>query len=189
MTSRRRQFAEDRRNKEKSGLPVQGEPSFLVIGRLQRPHGITGEIIMGLLTDFPERIKKGKKVFLGEDHLEVKINSVKDHPKGVMITFAGFTSREDIAEYTNSYVYVSLDDIPSLPDGEYYHHQLLGMSVHSQEGEVLGVVSEILETGANDVFLVLDPEGKEILVPNIDHVVLKVDVNKKIIEINRLKGI
>lgn len=188
MSSKRRQMAAKRRNK-KAGSPIAGEPVFLVVGRLHKPHGLKGEVQMGVMTDFPERLKPGVKVFVGEGHEEMEIQSLRDHGGGLLVRFAGTEGREDVEGLRNKMVYVRADDRPKLPEGEYYQHEIIGLDVVSDEGQVLGALVEILETGANNVYVVRDKTGNELLLPAIDEVVLGIDLRKGRIRVHVLDGL
>lgn len=159
-----------------TGSPHEGEPLYLVIGKFKRPHGIRGEILFDVVTDFPERIKKGKKVYVSEEHKEEEIAAVRSHQKGLLIKLTGKDTLEDLEHVRNKWVYVKAEDLPPLPDGEYYFHQLTNMKVYNEHGEYLGVIREVLETGANDVYLLETPEGKELLLPAIGDVIKKISV-------------
>ncbi len=89
----------------------------------------------------------------------------------------------------NQYVYVRADQLDSLAEDEYYHHQILGLQVFSDSGEPLGVVTTILETGSNDVLVVQSPTGKEILLPVIDEVILRIDLAGGTIRVHLLPGL
>ena len=166
-----------------TGSPPSGEPVFLAIGRLQRAHGLRGELLMEVLTDFPERIVPGKKVYTGEGHTLRTFRSVRSMNQGALVAFEGFDSPESAGELRNQMVYVRTDELPELPDGEYYHHQLLGLTVVDQDGKSLGQLMEILQTGANDVYIIKSPEGVEQLLPATNEVILKVDLNQNIIQV------
>jgi 16S rRNA processing protein RimM len=188
MSSKRRQIAAKRRNK-KAGSPTAGEPVFLVVGRLQRPHGLKGEVLMGLMTDFPERLQPGTKVYVGEAYEEFEIQSRREHGSRLLVRFAGHEQREKAEAFRNKMVYVRADDRPKLPEGEYYQHEMIGLTVVSDEGETLGVISEILETGANDVYIVKNEAGKDLLLPAIDEVVIAIDIQARTIKVHLLEGL
>ncbi len=190
MTSRRRKAAERRRKKKHgTGSPPIGEPAFLLVGRLGRPHGIRGEILMKVMTDFPERIQPGEIFFLGADHIPVTVTGIRHHNKGLLIGLDGFNSREAVAELSNKDLFVSVDDRPPLPDGEFYMHELIGMHVISDEGQSLGILAEIIETGANNVFVVRGEDGTEVLLPNTEEVVLEIDVGSKRMRVHLIEGL
>ena len=170
-----------------TGSPT-GEPLYLSVGFLRRPHGVKGEIIMDLHTDFPERMKKGRKLFVGEDHKPMTLTNVRPHQSGLLVKFGDIDTPEDAGIYRNQWVYVQTKDVP-LPDGQHYKHQLLGLKVVDESDVPLGELVEILETGANDVYVVKDDSGKEILLPNIPSVVLELDIDRGFLRVHLLEGL
>ncbi len=162
--------------KEKTGSRTQHEPVFLAIGKLRRPHGVDGEWLMDVLTDFPERIKKGKEVYFGENRLKCLINSVRMANKGMLIRLDMENADDSPQGWGNQLLYVNAEKIPPLPVGHFYHHQIIGMNVVDENGNVVGVISSILETGANDVYVVVREGKPEVLLPAIASVILNVDI-------------
>jgi 16S rRNA processing protein RimM len=190
MTSRRRQQAARRRNKRQTpGPPPTGGPEFLLVGVVRRPHGVKGEVLLAVLTDFPERLQPGVVVYLGEDFVPQALASRRGHNDGLLVRFEGVSSRDDVADWSSRSVYVRADDRPPLPEGEYYLHQLLGLNVVTEDGEALGVLADVLETGANPVYLVRAPEGKEILLPGIPDVILKIDIPRGMMTVRLMEGL
>lgn len=167
-----------------TGSPKPGEPVFLSVGHLLRAHGLIGEMVLHIQTDFPERIKKGKTVYCGTEHQKLMITAVREHSRYVLVSFKGINSQETARKFTNKILYVKSNEIDPLPDGLFYHHELLGMDVFDEAGTKLGVLTEILETGANEVFLVSSPDGKEILIPAIENVLLGVQKEEKRINVH-----
>ncbi len=191
MSSRRRQAAANRRNKnqKKTGSPQLGEPAFLLVGIMRRPHGVRGEMQMTVQTDFPERIQPGVKFFLGEEHREVKIDTVRTMNKGLILKFEEFNNREELSGLQNMRLYVPVDQVPALPDGEFYQFQLLGLEVVTDEDQSLGKVVEFIDTGANLVYVVHDENDKEVLLPDIDEVILNIDLENKKITVHIIEGL
>lgn len=151
------------------------EQGFVVIGKLRRSHGVRGDMLFEVMTDFPERIKKGKTVYVGEEFEEKIVTGARKHHIGLILHLAGYDSPEEVGVLRNQMVYSRIEDLPELQDGEIYHHQLIGMEVVTEDGELLGTLSEIMETGANDVLIIHDEEGNETLLPDIESVVLGID--------------
>jgi 16S rRNA processing protein RimM len=190
MTSRRRQAAERRRRKQQgTGLPLVGEPAFLLVGKLRRPHGVKGEMVMAVITDFPERLKPGVTLHMGNNYAPVVIASTRHHNQGLLVRLEGYHSREEVEHLRNQALFVRADDRPPLPEGEYYLHEIIGMQVITDEGEELGVLAEMIETGANNVYVVKRIEGPDVLLPDIEEVVLEVDVKKKQMKVHLLEGL
>lgn len=171
-----------------SGSPT-GEPVYLVIGYLRRPHGVRGEIIMDLHTDFPDRIKSGRKVLIGEKHQPLTLDTVRVHNTGLLISFNGVDTPEDAGKYRNQWVYVKASEVPPLPEGKYYKYELIGLDVVDENGNPLGKLTEILETGANDVYVVRDDSGKEILLPAIPSVILDLNMGRRLLRVHLLDGL
>lgn len=174
-----------------SGSPAHGEPEFLVVGKLRRPHGLRGDILMSVLTDFPERLVPENRFYVGEDHQLLNVREVHWHGKNVLIAFEGYTDRESVGIFRNQMLSVRLDELPSLEDGEMYQHQMLGLKViQDVDNVLLGTVEKIIETGgANDVMLVIAEDGTELLLPDIDSVVLDIDIDRKEMRVHVLPGL
>jgi 16S rRNA processing protein RimM len=173
---------------QNSGSP-KGEPIYLAIGFLRRPHGVQGEIIMDLHTDFPERIKTGRKVYVGEKHEAFTIGAVRPHATGLLVKIRGFDTPETAGRFRNQWVYVRSSEVPALPEGKYYKHELIGLTVMTDTNEKLGILNEVLETGANDVYVVVQEDGKEILLPAIADVVLDVNMSDRVVKVHLIDGL
>ena len=183
------QKSEHASSRPESGSPNVGGPEFLVIGKLRKPHGLRGEILMSVWTDFPERITPGVELLVGRDYQPLVVRSVRWHRQDMLIAFEGYQDRERAGELRNQLLYVRAADRPALEEGEYYLHQLLGLQVISDDGRHLGQVVRIIETGANDVFVVQASDGREILLPDIESVVLGIDITRGEISVHLLPGL
>lgn len=166
-----------------------GEPVYLVVGFLRRAHGLRGEMIMDLHTDFPERLQNGRKLFVGEERKPMTLSGSRPHAKGMLVKFKGIETPEQAGELRNQWVYVRAADVPDLPEGKIYQHELFGYEVVDDQGNTLGELVEILETGANNVYVVRDPSGKEILLPAIPSVVLEIDAERRVMRVHLLEGL
>lgn len=171
-----------------AGSPEQGEPAFLVIGKIRRPHGVRGDVLMEIHTDFPERIQPGVVVYIGEQTQRHQIVARRNHREGLLIRLEGYTTPEAAGELRNQWVYVRADDRPPLEEGEYYHHEILGMMVFDETQGFIGWVREILSTGANDVLVVKNEQGGEQLIPFADDWIQDVDVAQKRLKVTILQG-
>jgi 16S rRNA processing protein RimM len=165
-----------------TGSPDQGESVFILIGKIQRSHGVEGDVLVHSISDAPERFAPGTTVWVGEEHQEYRIQSRRFADRTQIIHFRGIKNPEEVAAIRNKLVYIQQSSLPPLPEGEYYHFQLIGLTVEDESGVQIGVLNEVLTTGANDVYAVLDAEGKEILFPAVESVVILTDIaNKKMV--------
>lgn len=170
------------KHEDETGSP-QGEPVYLAVGKLRRPHGVRGELTMDVQTDFPERLHAGKRIFVGEEHQPYRIQNVRSTHQGLIVHLSGLENPEDAGQLRNQMVYVSVKDLPALPQGEYYFHQIIGLPVVDETGQELGLLAEILETGANDVYIVRNVSGEELLLPDRPEVILEVNLEAKQIRV------
>lgn len=173
----------------KSGSPSKGEPVYLAVGALRRPHGVHGAILLEVYTDFPERLTEGSIVFLGGKHTPIKIRQLRHHNDGLLLGLDGIETPEAVGRLRNQVVYVKTADRPKLPEGQFYHHQLIGIRVMEDSGNELGSLTDIIVTGANDVYVVTNGDGREILLPAIRDVILSVDINENSMTVHLIPGL
>ena len=174
-----------------------GEPVLLVVGKIRRPHGLAGEALVEVYNDFPEPLLPNTVVFAGEAHQPLTIQRHRMHNKGLLLTFEGITAPEQVGYFRNQMLYMPAVDRPPLEEGKYYqhgravtyHHQMLGLSVVDESGQELGELTEILKTGANDVYVVKRADASELLLPAISEVVLDVDLPRKRMRVHLLPGL
>ena len=172
-----------------TGSSPKEEPVFVVIGKFRKPHGIQGEIRMTVLTDFPDLIKQGLTIYVGGKYQPYKINTLRWHGEDLLVSLEEMPDRTAVEIFRNILVYVKSEDIPEPPEGEYYLHQLIGVEVITDEGEILGKLTEVILTGANDVYLVRPAQGKEILLPAIEEVVLDIDLEERTMLVHVIPGL
>lgn len=167
----------------------QPEPRYLAIGRILRPHGIAGELRVEVFTDFPERLSTLEFLYVGSSYRRYTLHSVRSHQGCLLLRLVEITDRNAAELLRNQIVWVSSADAVPLEEGEYYFHQLLGMQVSTEAGEVLGEIVEVLDTpGANDVYVVHGLRG-EVLIPAIRDVVLSIDIQAGHMVIRPLPGL
>ncbi len=172
-----------------AGPPTAGGLAFLVVGKVRRPHGVHGDVVVEIYTDFPERLVPKKAIFLGEKHLKLTIARRRQHNEGLLLGFEGVSSPEQAGRYRNQILSIIASETPELPEGRYYFHELLDLTVTDEAENILGTLTEILETGANDVYVVKTPNRRELLLPAIPEVVLNVDLEAKKIIVRLLPGL
>ncbi len=155
---------------------VRGEaPTHLIIGRVAAPWGHRGEVRVKVETDFPERFADLRTVYVGADLKPYRVEGARLHKGDVVLKLAGVDDPDQAAALRGDLLYVPVSEAVPLGKDEYYHYQILGLDVYTTLGEHLGQVSEILETGGNDVYVV-SGIGREVLIPALAHVVQEVDL-------------
>lgn len=173
---------------------TESEPRFLLIGEILRPHGLTGELRMRVLTSYPERLPDLEKVYIGEDPesskvTEYPIEHVRMHQQYALLKLKTVNDRDQADRLRELFVMVALDDAVPLDEGEIYLYQLIGLNVQTQEGRSLGKITDILETGANDVLVVQNDRDGEILIPATDETIISTDMESGIIVVNPPEGL
>lgn len=164
---------------------------MLQVGVITQTHGIRGEVKVFPTTDDAARFKKLKKVTLdnGKERRELEIASVKFFKNLVILKFKGIDNINDVEKYKKAPLYVAREDAVPLGENEYFIADLIGLKVVSDEGENLGVLDDVLQTGANDVYVVKCDNGEEILVPAIKDCVKNVDIEGNEITLHLLPGL
>lgn len=161
------------------------------VGVLTSPHGVRGEIKVYPTTDDPRRFKRLKEVILdtGKESRILEVEGVKFSKQMVIMKFKGFDTPEDIAKYRQCSIYVTRENAVRLGRDEYFIADLMGLKVLNEEDEEIGVLREVLETGANDVYIIDLHDGRELLLPAIKDCVLDVDIEGGQIKIHILDGL
>lgn len=163
---------------------------FLQVGVISSTHGIRGEVKVFPTTDDPMRFKKLKKVLLdtGRERLELEVQSVRFFKQFAIMKFKGIDNINDIERYKGKGLFVPREDAVPLGEDEYYIADLIGMEVFTEDGH-FGVVRDVMETGANEVYIVESDEHGEVLIPAIRQCVLDVNVEEKKMKIRLLDGL
>ncbi len=163
---------------------------FLQVGVISSTHGIRGEVKVFPTTDDPVRFKKLKNVLLdtGREQLELEVQSVKFFKQFVIVKFKGIDNINDIEMYKGKSLLIPREDAVALGKDEYYIADLIGMEVFTEEGR-FGVLKDVMETGANEVYIIASDEHGEVLVPAIRQCILDVDIKEKKMKIHLMEGL
>ncbi|MBL1228433.1 ribosome maturation factor RimM [Enterococcus sp. BWB1-3] len=154
---------------------------YLNVGKIVNTQGIKGEVRVISQTDFPElRYKKGAMLTLfqdGKKPIELVIKSHRKHKNFDIVSFEDHSNINDVEKYRDGILKIAKDQIGELEEDEFYYHEIIGLKVIDEEGNELGKVKEILSPGANDVWVVQRVKKKDLLLPYIESVVKKVDLD------------
>jgi 16S rRNA processing protein RimM len=150
---------------------------FLIIGKILKPFGVRGELKVEILTDFPERFASLRQVFIGDGAKSFSVEGARRHGGAALLKLAGIDTPEGAATLREELVYVALEDAVALPENRVYLYQLIGLRVKTTEGQSLGEITDVLDTRANDVYIVHDGT-REILLPAIPDVVKEINLER-----------
>jgi len=173
---------------KKSGSLKKSEPEFLAVGKLRKPFGLTGEMKFESYINDLDVFTQGKEIFLGKSFTRRKIASMRKSGNSLLLRLEGVNNPEDARILANQILFTQAENLPELEEGNYYYKQLIGIRVEDSEGNQMGEIVEIIETGANDVYVIFNKEEeKEILIPAIQSVILKIDIESNLMVVNRLE--
>ena len=170
---------------------MENMEQFLRVGVISSTHGIRGEVKVYPTTDDPERFLDLDEVILdtGREHKILEIEGVKFFMNQVILKFKGYDNINDIEKYLKKDLLVDREHAVELGENENFIADLIDMEVVTDEGKVLGTLTDVIETGANDVYAVKTPEGKEILLPAIRDCILDVNVDEKRMTVHVMEGL
>lgn len=164
---------------------------FFQVGIITATHGVGGEVKVFPTTDDPKRFKRLKEVLLdtGKERIPLEIQGVKFFKQFVILKFKGLDNINDIEKYRKCSLLVPRENAVRLSRDEYYVADLEGLQVQNEDGTPIGVLKSVMETGANDVYVIELSDGRELLLPAIKQCVLEVDVEAGFIRIHILEGL
>lgn len=163
---------------------------YLQVGAITSTHGLNGEVKVFPTTDDPKRYSRLKEVWLdtGREKLALKVERVKYFKQFVIVKFQGLDRIEDVEKYVKKNLYVTRENAVKLRKNEYFIADLIGLSVVDEQENVLGTLTDVLATGANDVYIVTKDE-KELLIPAIRQCILDVDLETGVMKVHLLEGL
>ena len=164
---------------------------MLQVGVITSTHGVRGEVKVFPTTDDANRFKRLKEVILdtGKEQITLEIEGVKFFKQFVILKFKGFDNINDIEKYRQKSLYVTRKNAVRLRKDEYFIADLMGLRVQNEDGEEIGVLREVMETGANDVYIIDMTDGRELLLPAIRQCMLEVNVEDGYIRVHILDGL
>lgn len=179
----------DSKKIEQGSADASAEPSFLIIGRIQKPHGVRGEVRVQPHTDLPERFTWLKTVYIGEDDPQpAAVELARFHGQLILLKLVDYDNRDAVQHLRGEWLLVPESEAIPLEEGEYFLYQLEGLQVFTDEGEDLGELVQVIETGANNVFVVRGESG-ELLLPDTDEVVQAIDFENGRMTVHLIEGL
>lgn len=164
---------------------------FLQVGVISSTHGVRGEVKVYPTTDDMKRFKKLKKVILdtGREHLTLEVEGVKFFKQFVILKFKGIDNINDIEKYKGKSLLVDRANAVRLKKNEYFIADMIGLTVYTEDGNEFGTMKDVLETGANDVYIIDSIHHGEVLVPAIKQCILDVDIENRKMTIHLMEGL
>ncbi len=165
--------------------------NYLRVGVITTTHGIKGEVKVYPTTDDINRFKDLKKIYLdtGKEYLPLEIEGVKYFKQLVILKFKDIKDINDIEKYKGKDLLIDRKDAIELEEDEYFIFDLIDSEVYTEDGNKLGVLTEVLTSAANDVYIVKTNDNKEVLIPSIKECILDVDIANKRIKVHLLDGL
>jgi 16S rRNA processing protein RimM len=164
-------------------------PEYLVVGRIVRPHGLRGLMVFQPFSDLVQSLVPSSTVYIGSERIPVIIHNFQPHKARFLLSVEGCEDSNTAERWRGEVVRIRFDEAGPLTEDVYYHWQIFDLQVITSEGESLGKVVQILETGANDVYVVRDQDGVELLLPAIEEVILEVDLESSRMVVKLLPGL
>lgn len=159
------------------------------MGWIAAAHGLGGEVRVVPLSDFPERFRERRFLWVEGEEEPRRVEAVRFHRGAVLVKLQGVEGRAQAEELRGRHLSVPVAELPPLPEGTFYYHQILGCEARTEDGRLLGRVADILRTGANDVYVVKPADGsREYLVPAVASVV-RLDPDRGILVVKPLPGL
>ena len=164
---------------------------ILQVGAVTSTHGLAGEVKVFPTTDDPKRFRKLKRVLIdtGKEMKELEVTGVKFFKQMVILKFRDHNRIEDVMGYKGKALYVTWENAVKLKKNEYFIADLIGMQVFTEDGNLLGKLTDVLQTGANDVYEVSMEDGKTVLIPAIRQCILDVDTAGEKMTVHLLEGL
>lgn len=176
--------------KQTKPLDTEPETDFIVIGQITKPHGVRGEVRVMPHTDEPERFTWLEHVYVGETSpKKMAVEQARVHQGMVLLKLTAVSDRLAAESLRGEWLMVPEDEALPLEEGEYFLYELEGLEVYTTEGELLGILTSVIETRANNVFVVQDEQGKELLLPDTDEVVQDIDFDNGRMTVTLLPGL
>ncbi len=167
--------------------PEPVSPERVAVGHANAPWGVRGHVKITPLTNNPERLATGALVYVnGVQRRIVDTRSPSGYP---VVQFEGVVNREGAEALRGATIEIDEADLAPLPEGEYYIHDLVGLRVLTIDGDEVGILDDVLQTGSNDVYVVKRPGEKDLLVPAIDGVVGDINLDAGTLEIVPVAGL
>ena len=168
-------------------MPSNDSDAHIVVGKIRSAWGLRGDVSVETLSDAPARFAPGGVLYLkGEP---TRIRRARPSKRGLLLKLDAVDDRAQAEALRGEPLTILPQQADPLPDGVYYHYQIIGMRAQTEQGEQLGVITEIIVTGGNDVYVIAKPGSPDLLIPALPDVVLDVDVPNSLMLVSLPDGL
>ncbi|SDK44528.1 ribosome maturation factor RimM [Natronincola ferrireducens] len=161
---------------------------YLRIGKILNTHGIKGEVKVFSLTDYPERFEELKWIYIEDYKEKFHIKKVKYRPKDILLSFEGYDDINKVEKFKGKYLLIDESQKRELPEDTYYITDIIGLAVYTIADQYLGTVVDILQAGSNEVYVIKNKEGKEVLIPAVKEFVPEISLEAGKIIVKPIEG-
>ncbi len=159
------------------------QAKYVQIGKIVAPHGVRGEVRVVQLSEFIDQMFNAKEFYI-KDKGWLKVDSIREHKQFLLVKFTGIDNMDFAQTLRNKDLFLTREQIGQLPDGRYYIEDMLGIKVFDLEDNFLGILSEVFQTGSNDVYVVKREGKKDLLIPALKTVVKETNILEQIMIVN-----
>lgn len=197
-----RLMSEPRKASNNSGTPdakhVQPEPAqgadqtnqdWFAIGEIAGTFGISGELKVAPLTDFPERFERTPTVYIGEKRTPNRVLQARSHKQQILLRLEGIEDVDAAERLRGATLWIPASQITALPQDQFYVHDLIGMRVRHVSGDDLGTITDVLGFPGNDLFVIRTPTGREVLLPAVKAFIPSIDTSARLITVDPIPGL
>lgn len=170
---------------------MMNENNLLEIGKIVNTHGLRGDVKVAVWMDYPEDFETLDTVYLKtkKEYIKLTVQHVKYQKNNIIVKFEEYNNINDIEMYKNYVLYADRDELEELPEGVHYIVDLIGLDVVDEDGVKIGVLADVFNTGANDIYDVKRQGKKNLLLPVIDDVVKDIDIEGGKITVHVMEGL
>lgn len=164
---------------------------LLQVGGIANTHGVKGEVKVFPTTDDPNRFKNLKcvKMEIRDEYLDLEIEHVKFFKQFVILKFKGIDNINDVEKYKGKALFVTRENAVECEKGEYFIADIIGMTVKDEQNQTIGILKDVMKTGANDVYVITFEDGRELLLPAIRQCILQVNIEERWMQVHILEGL
>lgn len=175
---------------ESHGKPVRDDPrDWVAIGEIAGTFGISGELKVVPLTDFPERFARTPTVYIGDKRAPYRILEGRSHKQHILLRLETITDVDAAERLRGFTLWIPADQITALPQDQFYVHDLIGMRVRHVNGDDLGTVTDVLSSPGNDLYVIQTFDGREVLLPAVKAFIPSIDKDARLITVDPIPGL